>query len=138
MMRNRQNSVDYYLVYATNNMLGLKRMKEAMWRVDKSGDFTFSDATDLNQTVMLEEANLSELKRRLLRQFANRAATVGQIEDFVVCETPFRETHYKGILKELETSPEPKISVMDAPKSRKRGTFGSRDLKIRFVSSAPE
>ena len=38
-MRNERDVVDYYLFYATNNILGLKRMKEAMWRVDEAGEF---------------------------------------------------------------------------------------------------
>ena len=45
-MRNERDVVDYYLFYATNNILGLKKMKEAMWRVDQGGEFRFSDATD--------------------------------------------------------------------------------------------
>lgn len=136
MMRNRQNSLDYYLIYATNNILGLKRMKEAMWRVDKSGDFSFSDITDSRQTVLLEEANLSELRSRLLKRFANQVVTIGQIENFVVCETPFRETHYKRILKDLETATPKAISVLNAPPKRNRGTYSSPDLKIHFDTNA--
>ena len=33
-MRNDRDVVDYYLFYATKRILGLKKMKEAMWKVD--------------------------------------------------------------------------------------------------------
>ena len=36
-MRNEADVTDYYLFYATNNLLGLQKMKEAMWRVDEFG-----------------------------------------------------------------------------------------------------
>src|SRR6266567_6974641 len=52
-MRNERNTMDYFLFFATNNELGLRKMKEAMWRLDESGTYTFSDATDPNQSVSL-------------------------------------------------------------------------------------
>ena len=39
-MRNAAGITDYYLFYAANSPLGLKKMKEAMWKVDVSGEFT--------------------------------------------------------------------------------------------------
>ena len=51
-MRNERNTMDYFLFFATNNELGLEKMKEAMWRLDESGTYTFSDATDPNQSVL--------------------------------------------------------------------------------------
>jgi hypothetical protein len=41
------DSTKRLLFFATNNELRLKKIKEAMWRVDESGTYTFSDATDL-------------------------------------------------------------------------------------------
>jgi hypothetical protein len=36
-MSNSRDVTDYFLFYATNELLGLKKMKEAMWKVDESG-----------------------------------------------------------------------------------------------------
>jgi hypothetical protein len=33
----KRDTMDYFLFFATNNELGLKKMKDAMWRVDESG-----------------------------------------------------------------------------------------------------
>lgn len=45
-MRNERNTTDYFLFFAINNELGLKKMKEAMWRIEASGTYSFSDAID--------------------------------------------------------------------------------------------
>ncbi len=55
-MSNSRDVTDYFLFYATSELLGLKKMKEAMWKVDESGEFRFSDATDPNQFVLFEKA----------------------------------------------------------------------------------
>ena len=103
-MRNERDVVDYYLFYATNSILGLKKMKEAMWKVDERGEFSFSDATDPNQAVLFgNEPRFDLLERQLLAHFGGRDASVEEIEHFVVAETAFRETHYKRVLKKLET-----------------------------------
>jgi three-Cys-motif partner protein len=132
-MSNARDVVDYYLFYATNELLGLKKMKEAMWRVDESGEFRFSDATDPNQLVLFEKVpNLPALKERLLSAFAGREASVDDIEKFVIVETAFRETHYKGVLKELEAKTG-QLKIVRAAPRRRVGTFGDPSMIVRFA-----
>ncbi|MGH9773308.1 MAG: three-Cys-motif partner protein TcmP, partial [Candidatus Acidiferrales bacterium] len=102
-MSNVRDVTDYYLFYATKELLGLKKMKEAMWKADESGEFRFSDATDLNQLVLFEKApNLLTLRARIVAEFSGKQVSVANIESFVLLETAFRECHYKRILKTLE------------------------------------
>ena len=133
-MRNERDVVDYYLFYATNNMLGLKKMKEAMWRVDESGEFRFSDATDPNQAVLfLNEPRLDMLRHQLLDQFGGCVASVGEVEEYILAETAFRETHYKRqILRPLELAEPAVIEVIDPPPGRRRGTFPDSSMRLRF------
>ena len=133
-MRNERGVVDYYLFYATNNRRGLERMKEAMWKVDEAGEFRFSDATDPNQAVLFEKSpNFDMLKRQILQRFGGREATVGEIEEFVLTETAFRETHYKRqVLKPLEGANPPMIEAVDPPPGRRSGTYGDKSLRLRF------
>jgi hypothetical protein len=56
---------DYYLFYATNELLGLEKMKEAMWKADESGEFRFSDATDPNQLVIFERHRICQYSRHV-------------------------------------------------------------------------
>ena len=114
-------------------------MKEAMWKVDDSGEFTFSDATDPNQAVLFaNKPRLDLLRRQLLAHFGGRDASVGEVELFVLEETAFRETHYRRVLKELEHANPPMIEVVDSPPGRKRGTYPDRlkAMRLRFRSDA--
>ena len=132
-MRNERDVVDYYLFYATNSILGLKKMKEAMWKVDERGEFSFSDATDPNQAVLFgNEPRFDLLERQLLAHFGGCDASVEEIEHFVVAETAFRETHYKRVLKKLELAEPPTIEVIDPPARRIRGTYPDGPLRLRF------
>ena len=138
-MRNQRNRVDYYLFHATNSLLGLKKMKEAMWKVDESGEFKFSDATDPNQSVVfVNEPRFELLKHQLLEHFGGRIATVGEIEEYVLAETAFRETHYRRVLKSLERAEPPVIEVVDPPPGRKCGTYPDRfkSMRLRFRSAS--
>ena len=130
-MRNERNTMDYFLFFATNNELGLKKIKEAMWRVDESGTYTFSDATDPNQSVLFSaEPDRELLKRLLLDKFSGIETTPSEIERFVVHDTPFRETHYKKVLQSLEGAK--RIAPIDPPATRRRGTYADMNMRLLF------
>jgi three-Cys-motif partner protein len=131
-MSNARDVTDYYLFYATNELLGLKKMKEAMWKADESGEFRFSDATDPKQLVLFEKApNLPALRARVLAKFSGKEVSVSDIERFVLVETAFRGTHYKGILKALEKDAG-LLKVIKAAPGRRAGTFGDPGMVVRF------
>ena len=133
-MRNAANRTDYFLFFATNNFLGLKKMKESMWKVDKSGEFSFADTTDPNQTVLFDQPNYALLKKQIMERFKGQETTVDEIEEFIVVDTAFRETHYKReVLRLLELTTPPAIEAIDPPPGRKRGQFPSPSLRIRFL-----
>jgi three-Cys-motif partner protein len=130
-MSNARDVTDYYLFYATNELLGLKKMKEAMWKADESGEFRFSDATDPNQLVLFEKApNLLNLRARIVTEFTGKLVSVANVEKFVLLETAFRESHYKGILKTLEK--EGGLMVPNPAPGRRAGTFGHPATMVRF------
>jgi three-Cys-motif partner protein len=132
-MRNDAGVTDYFLFYATKNIRGLQKMKEAMWKVDSTGEFKFSDATDPNQLVMFNEPNFELLSDQIQRRFAGREVTVKEIEDFVLMETAFRETHYKKLLAALENSQPPTLTPIDPRPGRRRGTYGDPSMRVRFA-----
>jgi three-Cys-motif partner protein len=133
-MRNEQNRVDYLLFYATNSLKGLQKMKEAMWSVDESGAFTFSDATNPDQMILFAKSPpFADLRRQILERFKGSEASVGEVEEFVLAETAFRETHYKvHVLKDLEGQLPPLLEVINAQPGRRRGTFPDKSLRLRF------
>ena len=133
-MRNDRDVTDYYLFYGTNNRKGLEKMKEAMWKIDPSGEFTFSDATNPHQPVLFgREPQFEVLQEQLLARFSGEQTTVGDIEEFVVAETAFRETHYKQqVLRRMEFAVPSELEVVDPPETRRRGTYRDPSLKLRF------
>jgi three-Cys-motif partner protein len=131
-MRNKKDATDYYLFFATNNAKGMEKMKEAMWKVDESGEFRFSDATNPAQALLFTpRPNFDALRRAIIGQFHGREATVGEIEDFVLAWTPFRVTHYKRqVLAELER--EGKITPVAPNPGRKPRSYADASMKLRF------
>ena len=138
-MRNERDVVDYYLFHATNHIRGLERMKEAMWKVDESGEFSFSDSTDPSQLVLFEkEPRFEILRNQILKRFAGRVASVGEIKEFVLSETAFRESHYKvQVLKPLELDSPSMVEPVDPLPSRRRGTYRDLSLRLRFRPNLP-
>ena len=134
-MRNERNSMDYFLFFATNNELGLRKIKEAMWRVDEGGTYTFSDATDPNQSVLFAaEADRALLTRLIVNKYDGAVTSPNEVEEFVVRETPFRETHYKKVLQALEADGE--MTPIDPPANRRRGTYANGNMKLAFKRKA--
>jgi three-Cys-motif partner protein len=130
-MRNERNTTDYFLFFATNNELGLRKMKEAMWRVDEGGTYTFSDSTDPNQPLLFTvEPNRQLLTKLILDKFRSNETTPNEIERFVVCNTAFRETHYKKVLQTLEAAG--KLVPINPPAKRRRGTYADMNMRIYF------
>ena len=132
-MRNRANTTDYFLFFGTNNLLGLKKMKEAMWKVDESGSYLFSDNTNNpDQPVLFQrEPDYEHLKRLLIGRFGKQTTSVQDLAAFVLTETPFRETHFKRqILVPMEEAGEIRA---DCPtRRRKKGSFPD-DCLIEFL-----
>jgi len=122
-MINKYNKTNYFLFFATNHLLGLKKMKESMWRVDPAGEFQFSDATyDPNQTVLYElEPNFNLLKKIILKEYKDKEVKVEDLENFITTKTSFLETHYKTrILRPMEKEGKIKVTC----ENRKRfGTY---------------
>ena len=123
-MLNFGNRTDYFLFFASNNLRGLEKMKEAMWRVDKSGMYQFSDYTDARGALKLfgDEPDFGLLKAILSKQFMGKDVSIEELGYFVVAETPFLRTHIKvQILKPMEAVGE--IAVISAKPNRRKGTF---------------
>src|SRR5579883_1136662 len=118
-MFNRRNQTDYFLFFGTNRIEGLKKMKDAMWKVDQTGAFSFSDATDPRQTVLFDRGpDAADVRRQVLAAFAGKEVTIDQLEAFVIAETPYRETHLRSlVLKPMEKAGELRVD----PSTRGKG-----------------
>ena len=106
-MLNSGNRTDYFLFFATNSLRGLEKMKEAMWKVDESGSFQFSDYTDSLRLMSLfgTEPDYELLTNLIMNEFSGKTISIAELEEWVIAETPFLPKHIrKSVLIPLETA----------------------------------
>lgn len=117
----------YWLIFCTNNLRGLEEMKKAMWTVDRTGNFRFSDADNPNQLTLLDECcSPAWLAEELRAKLIGREMTIWQIKEFVLTNTPCYL--FKEALKILETGERQRLRVLKAPAGRRRGDYKDDDL----------
>lgn len=117
-MRDIRDRVIYWLFFSTNNLKGLEEMKEAMWLVDRSGGFEFSDkfASQLGPMFKYDDAALAE---DLLNDLAGRTMTVGELREYALVNTPAYK--YFSAFGSMETRGQ--IKPIDAPPGRRARSF---------------
>lgn len=101
MVNDRGKSYD--MVYATKHILGLKVMKDAMWKVDNRGLMRFSDR-EIGVIDMFggdDNARLA-VKELLPTRLAGRTMSIDQIQEYVLAETPYTSKHISKPLTALE------------------------------------
>lgn len=139
--KRKQNRTKMFLVYATKNLKGLETMKKAMWKVDPTGTFLYSeknidDAMQLK--FLLEGESLSEdehlnlLASQIFDEFAGKTnITLSNIECFVLTQTNYPlGGYYKKSLKLLEIKE--KIRCTRIPKAKKY-TYNEKLKHIDFT-----
>jgi three-Cys-motif partner protein len=126
----------YWLLFCTNNLRGLEEMKRAMWSVDKTGGFRFSDRDNPEQLSLLDDCFSQDwLADELTRQLTHRTLTVAEVKEYALEQTPC--CLFKNALRRLETQ-DRTVSVVQAPPGRKSGQYPDQmlgDITVRFEAS---
>jgi three-Cys-motif partner protein len=124
-MKNHHHQVCYDLVYATNNKTGMEQMKEAMWRVDPKGTYSFSDITNPCQATLVqfmeEKYWLPEAAELIGLRFQGQTVSVEDVQWYVVLETPY--LFRKACLKKLEEEGRIQSVVKGDMTKRKKWTY---------------
>ncbi len=129
-MKDKTGKLISWLFFSTNNIKGLVKMKEAMWKVGSKGGFYFSDKDDPRQLKMYSSYDDDLLTYDLFSKFDGQTVKVSQIEEFVLTETPAHK--FRKLLKRLEK--DERIEVVDPPKNRRKGSFKDPNLLVKFLS----
>jgi hypothetical protein len=132
-MLNHRNRTDYFLFFASNALKGLEKMKEAMWAIDKTGTYQFSDYTDsLKQRPLFrEQPDYADLQSRMTAKFRGKQISIEDLGDWVVSDTPYLRTHVKtNVLKPMESVG--KLLLVNAKATRRKGTFPDGSI-LRFL-----
>ncbi len=132
LMYDKNNLPLYWLLFCTNNLRGLEEMKEAMWHVDKSGDFRFSDHEAAGQLLLLNQSfDQQWLAGEMMRRLSGKTMTVADIKEWVLVETPCYL--FKEALRRLES--DESVAVVKAPNGRRPSTYLDDlmgDIVLRF------
>jgi three-Cys-motif partner protein len=135
-MRDRDNRLVYYLFFASNNSIGHLKMKEAMWKVDPMGDFSFSDSTDPSQPLLF---NLDPSMAPLAADISAKFRGVGQIpvkkvETYVQDHTAYLRKHMGEALKQLESEPgKLKVAETKTDGQKRRGKTFPNEVLVTFL-----
>jgi len=133
-LRDRNDRVVYYLFFASNNATGHYKMKEAMWKVDPLGEFSFSDATNPDQKILFVNTPLEILKSDLVRQFRPLGeTTVGRVETYVYDKTGFLRKHMGEVLTDLESQGLIRINPVKTDGKRRRTRTYPNEALITFI-----
>lgn len=125
-------NMGYHLFFGTGNILGLERMKEAMWAVDPTGGLRYRDSTIRDQMVLFEpEPDFSVLRNALRSHFGVTPFTVEQAEQFTLLSTPFLPSrHLKR--KTLAVAEKDGTLSVNRPAGARNGTYVAGTV-LRFV-----
>ena len=127
-MKDTKNKTIYDLFFATNHESGIDSMKDAMWNVDQTGAYSFSDATDPDQeTFFSNEPDWDQLFDILGAKYAGETQPWPDIEE-AIRRTPFRIRK-----RPFQTEPkktDARFEIINPPGTR-RGTLDSGTL-VRF------
>jgi three-Cys-motif partner protein len=89
-MHNANGKLSYHLVFASQHPLGLEKMKEAMESVDKSGLYSFSDATAGQSELPFDFKQPDAFARRMQATLGGMPRPYNDFHDYALNETPFR------------------------------------------------
>jgi hypothetical protein len=108
-------------------------MKDAMWALDSSGAFSFSDATDPGQHVLFNQPDLISLEKNILNSFRGRDNIVcREIRLRIEDKTAFLAKHMREVLKTLESRGVIVVgNLKEDGMKRRRGSFPD-DTLISF------
>lgn len=118
-MVNKQNRTGNYLFFCTRSLTGLRKMKEAMWKIAPLGDYRYSDLLAGQQILFELEVDVSPLAEELRREFSGRTVPIEAVEEFTLVSTPFAASH----LKKRTLAPMQREGKISSPNQKRKNTY---------------
>jgi hypothetical protein len=96
-----------FLVFGTDSLLGVEKMKDAMWSVDKVRDQRFRDPRDLSQLTFEaidSDPDLALLSQQLLARLQAGPKSLEDLKGYALRETMFKKAHTDPAVRRLEVA----------------------------------
>lgn len=116
----------YDLYYCTREPIGLDRMKQAMWKIAPSGDFSFRDRFADQDVIFGTEVDTTPLQKHLLSHFAGQAVTIEAIVDHVIASTPYASNHVKRATLAVMQ----RAGAISSPNQRTKNSFPNGTIVV--------
>jgi len=130
-MRGKKDRINYYLIFATRNRLGMEKMKEAMRAIDKTGQYCFSDAF-FNQHVLFRADDAAFFAKELHALYLGTTASYSEIDRYALNETPLLNP--KGMLEYLSRGEMIRVQPVPGAVLRAHTFPEARIAAIEFVT----
>jgi len=127
-MVDMKNQTSYYLVFGTNHISGLDKMKSSMWKVSPSGDYSFSDRHAHQMFLFGENPDLGPLRTDLLTTFSRQLVSIADLERNVLVKTNYLSSH----LRNRTLAPMERDGLIEVPTPRNRRCTYPDGTRIRF------
>ena len=110
-------------------------MKEAMWKVDPMGDFSFSDSTDPNQQLLFNlDPSMAPLATNMSAKFrAAGQVPVKRVETYVQDFTAYLRKHMGEALLQLETDGKLKVADNKTDGKKRRAKSFPNEALVTFL-----
>jgi three-Cys-motif partner protein len=133
-MRGTEDTLNYHLVFASRNPIGVRKMKEAMKSIDQSGSYCFSDGR-IGQDMLFRFDDPAQFADVFHKTHVGRELGYREMDDFALNETPF--INPKGMLRVLDE--EGALAVKSTNPKRRRGDFNEDTLiSVTFLPRKPK
>jgi len=127
-MINSSGHIGNYLFFCTRNRQAFDRMKQAMWKLDPTGEYRFEDNLAGQSILFGDEADTGPLQTALAGRFKGQTVDISEVINFVIDDTPF----HSGQVKQKTLAVMQRENRVTSPNQRRRNQFPEGTL-IAFL-----
>jgi three-Cys-motif partner protein len=132
-MNDKPGKLNYHLVFAGQHPKGLEKMKEAMKRIDQTGDYSFADDSVGQGLLGFNFNDPGTFAQKMHQHFLGKTVAYDDVSDYVLNETPF--TNPSKILEWLMEPGQIEVEWVGEPS---KSGFPKENVKaIRFETREP-
>lgn len=130
-MINKNNQISYFLIFGSNHWRGIEVMKNAMWTIDPTGNYAFSDLSNPNQSTLMDFVDFDySLIQNELKKLSGRILKIAEIEEYITIKTPYPTKKLKTeVLKPMELGG---YLIPKSPRKTNKISYPDDDFKVEF------
>jgi three-Cys-motif partner protein len=127
----REGKHVYSIFFATKHSKGFDKMKEAIWRADRTGSYQFRGSRGEQMALQIDEVDVTPFTHQIASEFTGRDwVSVDEIEEWARTDAT---SYYSGQVRRALRSMEASGRIEVDESTRKRARSHPSGTKMRFV-----